>query len=264
MLNKNQILNNLKDKDDKILFSKIIDQYNFCFRNFETSFTDFMPITKYGEFMKYIKNHHLDVNIKVFGGFGEVERVVIGFFQDYTELQTNDFPISVLDIKYNTKYSKSLTHRDFLGSLIGLGIDRSKLGDIVIKEDGAFCFVSSELADYISINLTKVASSKVSAEICEFSENMINIQNLEEENIIISSLRLDSLVGGAFNISRGKACDFIKAEKVFLNFQVESSVSKEVKIGDIVTLRGSGRIRIDEFIGNTKSDRIVLRIAKYS
>lgn len=263
MINKQKLLNSIQVKEDKILFSKVIDQLNFCIKNYENTFTDFLPILKYLEIKYILSNMKIEQNIKIFGGVEEAERVIIGFFPEYIEAEEKDFPISILEITYDKKYSKELTHRDFLGSIIGLGIERGKIGDIIIENNKAICFINNSIIDYININLEKVGRTKVKTKIININNYNIPKPKIEEKNIIISSLRLDAVLSGAFNVSRGKISDYIKGEKAFVNFVIETNGAKNVKLNDIITLRGLGRIKVLDIVGKTKKDRIVLNIGKY-
>nr|WP_317356866.1 YlmH/Sll1252 family protein [uncultured Tyzzerella sp.] len=263
MINKQQLLSNIQNKDDKILFSKIIDQLNFCIKNYEPTFTEFLPMLKYLEINSLLSKQHIDQNIFCFGGFENAERVIIGFFPEYIEPEEKSFPISILEVTYNEKYSRELTHRDFLGSLLGLGIDRGKVGDIIIEDNKALCFLNNDIIDYININLEKVGRTKIKTKILSLNDYTIPKPKLETKNIIVSSLRLDAVLAGAFNISRGKVSEYIKGEKAFINFVIETNGAKNVKTTDIITLRGLGRIKILDIVGKTKKDRIVLNIGKY-
>lgn len=264
MIKKQDILKCISNKEDKILYSKVLEQLIFSAKNYEKTFTEFLPPLKSSEILGYINKSNISENIKVFGGYEDAERVIIGFCPEYLEIEENDFPINILEITYNEKYSRQLTHRDFLGSLIGLGIDRSKLGDIILEGNKAICFVEKDIASYIEFNLQKVGSTKVKIAVSSIKDYHIPQQKFEEKTIIVASLRLDSVLGHSFNLARGKVSDLIKGEKAFLNWGLETSTSKMVKENDIITLRGFGRIKILNISGKTKKDRIVLNIIKYS
>ncbi len=263
MINKQNILNNILNKEDKIIFSKIIDQLIFCEKNYENTFTDFLPILKYIELNNILSTKHISQGVLAFGGFDEAERVIVGFFPEYIEADKSYFPISILEITYNRKYSKELTHRDFLGAILGLGIERTKVGDILINDNKAICFLYNDIAQYVDLTLEKVASTKVKTKILTIKECDIPKPKLEEKTIIVSSLRLDAVLSGAFNISRGKIADYIKGEKAFINFAIQTNGAKNVKENDIITLRGVGRVKIFDIKGKTKKDRIILNILKY-
>lgn len=264
MINKQNILKNISNKDDKILYAKILEQLIFCQKNYEKTFTEFLPQIKVTEFLSYLQTHTFFENIKIFGGYEEAERVIIGFSPEYLEIEDEDFPITILEITYNEKYSRSLTHRDFLGSLIGLGIDRSKIGDIILIENKAICFIQKDIASYIEFNLKSVGSTKVKTIISNIKDYSIPKPKFEEKTIIVSSLRLDTVLAHSFNLARGKISDLIKGEKAFLNWNIETSNSKMIKENDIITLRGFGRIKILNVLGKTKKERIILNIIKYS
>ena len=264
MINKQKILANITNKEDKMLFSKILDQLNFCEKNYEPTFTEFIPMLKYLEFNTIISREYTNIKMLHFGGFEEAERIIIGFFPEYIEPSFDDFPLFILEISYNEKYSKALTHRDFLGSILGTGIDRCKVGDILLKDNKAFCFLCNDIIDYVNINLEKVASTKVKTKILKLEDCNIPKAKLEEKNIIVSSIRLDAVLSSAFNISRGKISDYIKGEKAFVNFVIQTNGSKNIKENDIITLRGVGRIKVLKTIGKTKKDRVILSIGKYT
>lgn len=258
MINKKGIVN----KDDRLLFSKVADKIELCEIKHKKVYTDFLPIAKYNEFL-LISKAKKNVNIGIFGGFSDAERVIIGVCPSYDELLENKYPISVLEIKYNKKYSKELTHRDFLGSIMGQGIDRCKIGDIILEDDKAVCFVTSDIKDYLAVNLEKVASSKVDIKALNIEDYDIPIKKFDEKKVTVASVRLDTTLGAVFNISRNNINKLIKSEKAFVNFSVEQNISKALKEGDIVTLRGYGRIKIHMIGGKTKKDRIILTVLKY-
>lgn len=272
MINKTKLLNNIDNKnhkDDKLLYSKIIDDYNSCIKSFQPTFSDFIPIGKFMNLLEILRNNNEGFGLEyvIHGGFDEPERIIVGFFPEHIsgsrEEYISQIPLEIIEIKYNKKYSKLLTHRDFLGSIIGLGIDRSKIGDIILNNDKNICFIHKDIADYILFNLSKVGSTKVEVTKKDVNNIDININNLEEHKIIVSSLRLDATLSSAFNISRSKISSYIKSNKVFLNYIECDNISKIIKFGDIITIRGLGRIKIGEVLGSTKKERIVLEIYKY-
>ncbi|MFI3230236.1 MAG: YlmH/Sll1252 family protein [bacterium] len=272
MINKNKILELFESgidnsKDNKLLLSKIIDQHNRCYKSYQPSFSDFMPISTFMQFISFLeaKNEYFSLEYIIFGGFDDAERVIVGFFPEHMQPDVNLFPIEILEISYNAKYSKSLTHRDFLGSAIGLGIDRSKIGDIVNNNNNWFLFLDRDISNYVSYNMEKVGSTKVNRVIHEF-KNIDNLNfnlKLEEAKVITASLRIDAVLSSSFNLSRSKITNYIKSKKVFLNFVECDSLSKIIKRDDIITIRGIGRIKIGDIVGNTKKERVVLQVFKY-
>ena len=155
-------------------------------------------------------------------------------------------------------------HKDYLGALMKLGLKREKVGDIVVAEDGADIIVVSEFAEILKKELptlTRFENATITInEITEIRKKEIKIENIE---IIVPSLRIDNIVSDLARTSRSKAAQIIAQERVFINGQNETKVSKQIKLGDIITIRGKGRFIIKEFKGTTRSGRTVILIEKY-
>ena len=148
-----------------------------------------------------------------------------------------------------------MTHRDFLGSLVGLGIKRETLGDIIINNNKGYLFCLESIAPFIIDNLTKVKHTSVSCSICEELPKNI-LPEPTEKTVIVSSLRLDGIISGVYNISRSKSSALIDSERVFINGKLSKSNSFPLKEDDIVSVRGHGRFRFKEISGDTRKGRI--------
>ena len=160
----------------------------------------------------------------------------------------------------HSKYS----HRNYLGGIVKLGLKREKVGDILVSNDGADIIVVDDFAEILKnelSSLTRFESSKI------YLEELSNLRKkeikIEEISIIVPSLRLDNIVSDLARTSRSKAAEIINQERVFVNGQNETKLSKQVKLNDIITIRGKGRFIIKEFIGTTRSGRTVIKIEKY-
>lgn len=260
MINKYELIKNFNDKETKFQFSKVIDRFNLSNKNYNSSFTDFLPIYNATLFLNHLNKYTHGTKIEVFGGFEDSERVIIGFYPEFLELDKKDFPISIVNITYNKKYSSSLSHRDFLGAILGIGIKREKVGDIILNEDGNFCFLYDDITKYVVTNLRKVANVHVNASKVNPKNYNFNQVKLKEKLLILCSLRLDIILSSVFNISRSKSLNFIKSEKVFVNWCVQTNPAKLLSVGDNVTLRGIGKLKINEVCGKTKKDKLILNI----
>jgi RNA-binding protein YlmH len=237
---------------DNLDFAKVLDKMSAAQKK-GCAFTDFLDAASCEKFILQLKKIlPNEISAIAFGGFENAERKMIGFYLDEVV-----FPIAAITFTYNEKFSKPLSHRDYLGATLGLGIDRAKIGDIRIAENGAVIYVSTDVAEFIRENLQQVKRTAVKGEIGEtltFSENAGN-----EKRITVPSLRLDAVVSSAFNLSRGKSAALIEGEKVFINWKLAKK-TQSVNPGDTITIRGVGRAVVHEQLGNTKKDRIVLRI----
>lgn len=204
----------------------------------------------------------MGVAAQVYGGYEGAERMMLGFTPPYISepMESDDFPIIPLAVTYNGRFSRQLAHRDFLGAILGLGLERSNIGDIRLTESGAVVYVASGIAYYITENLLEVGRTTVT--VARHSQQ----QNIEatgtEKRITVASLRLDAVISVAFNLSRGKAATLIESEKVFVNWAIAKK-TLQLSEGDIVTIRGTGRIRLDTISGPTKKDRVAVMITLY-
>ncbi len=189
------------------------------------------------------------------GGYEDAERKVACFGDENDLCYPPEPPISIICIEpLSTKFSDTLTHRDFLGSLIGLGIKRETLGDIIIKDNVGYLFCLESISKFIIDNLTKVKHTSVSCSMCtELPQNIL--PEPTEKMIITSSFRLDAAISAVYNISRSNSSSLVDAEKVFINGKLTTSSSKTIEIGDTISVRGYGRFRYIAFLGNTKKDR---------
>ncbi|MCW1926867.1 YlmH family RNA-binding protein [Bhargavaea beijingensis] len=203
-----------------------------------------------------------DLVITEFGGLPEAERQRMMIAPSYFVAQPGDYEIAVMEIRYPAKFIE-IGHRDVLGSLTGLGIDRTRFGDIRTG-DGVVQFAADRsLADYLSANLQAVGKAKVRAAEVESADSLLpQTDHYEEESVTVSSLRLDTVLAGALNLSRQKAASLIQSGRVKVNHTVRESVSFELSDSDLLSVRGHGRIRIEEIGGRTKKERIRLIIGK--
>lgn len=256
---RHEVLRSIKDENEKLAAAKAIDKLEIARKTFSPQFTVFMDPYKAYFINDILLNN--DCFIMVYGGYADSERVKLGFFPEFTKPEESVFPISRVEVRYNANYSRTLSHRDFLGSILGLGITREKIGDIIIEEDRAVVFADSDIADYIAVNLEKVANTKVKAKI--INSYAPKVKEALEKRITVASLRLDAVLSGALNISRGRVSELIKGDKAFVNWKKENSISCIVKEDDIITLRGMGRVKINEIMGNTKKDRVLINVSVY-
>ncbi len=249
--------------EEKLLFAKALDQADFCLQKHKVTFSDFMDISKCMRLQEMIC-HMNGLSFRIYGCLEDAERRLIGFAPDYMEITEEMFPIKILQIDINSKFTqKDLSHRDYLGSILGLGIDRSKVGDIVLLENGAVCITKEDIADYIYTQLLKVSNTPVKVKQLQNIPDMLLSKKVEQHRFTVASLRIDVLFSAAFHIPRTKAQELIRSEKATKNWSIVSNVSTLIQEGDILSLRGYGRIRLEEIQSKTKKDKIGIIIGQY-
>ena len=258
MISESELLKKFESKEDRYIAAEALEKAENVMFTGMPQFTDFMDPYKAHSLKDALWGYG---RIVMYGGYAESERLKIGFFSEFDNADEKAFNIVPVEISYKRKFSRELSHRDFLGSVLGLGIAREKTGDIIVEYDRAVIYTDSDIADYIEMNLERVGHTKVNVKILE--DYVPPVKETKEKMITLSSLRLDSLLSGAFNISRGRVSELIKGEKAFINWKKTVSPSKNVAEGDLVTLRGTGRVKVCEAVGNTRKGRILVRVVVY-
>ena len=255
------MLKSVPEGEERLLFAKALDQAVFAMKRRQPAFTDFMDRAKCARFQERMSGIR-NLEVTLFGGTEDCERQMMGFSAE--GISEEEFPIKIIKIRRKSKKfgQADLSHRDYLGSILGLGIDRGKVGDILVAEDSAVCFVAEELAPYITAVLEQVSRTAVIAEETEGADAVPQRQT-ETKRLTVASMRLDAVAGEAFNLARGKVQALIGAEKAQVNWNIVTNVSHQCKEGDLVSLRGFGRFRIRNIGGKTKKDRTALEIEKY-
>lgn len=263
MLNKELILKKISKIDDKLFISKILDKALKSMNIVSVVHSDFLDPYQKALVEKAFSGCE-DIDCTFDGGYAGAERTIIFFhpaFISFNDDIDRDSFFKVLRITLNSR--DSLSHRDYLGSLMGLGIKREKIGDILVYEEACDVVVLAEIADYIRYNLTKIGSTKVGVEVKSTGELQVPEPKVREINTTVASLRLDCISSAGFGMSRNKAAEFIKAEKLNLNWEMTNSPTKQVKEGDTITIRGKGRVVIEKIGGTTKKGRISITLKKF-
>ncbi len=194
------------------------------------------------------------------GGTEKTDRKVAYYLPDYMTKE-DYFREDVISCIRGTFYEAgSLSHRDVLGALMGAGIRRDAIGDIIIREKTCEFFLLSELTKYLLDNLTSAGRQHLQLEQIDPSTVEKPPQAMKELRVTVSSLRLDSVLSAAFHLSRGKTAEAIQAGKVSLNSLTCTKQDKQVNTGDELSLRGSGKLRILDLHGQTKKDRTAITV----
>lgn len=193
-----------------------------------------------------------------FGGYEGAERVVAAFSLEEGGI---DFPVACLELRWNKKYGDA-GHRDLLGAVMGLGIDREATGDIVVGDGVAYLFSEREMARYIAQNLTAAGRAKLT--VAE-AEGTIEIPEPEgaRSRITFSSPRLDAILSAGYDLSRAEAQRMIAAGLVKINHVPEMRMDAQVREGDLLSARGLGRLKVAEMLGETKKGRLAARVFRY-
>lgn len=238
----------------KDIENRIREQANRAYNEGRYVFTDFMGIAELAVYYR-IKNELSFVDSKVFGGTETSERGIIRFGSEELCGYDEEFPIVLLSIEpVQKKFADRLTHRDFLGSVIGLGLERDKLGDIFIQESTGYIFVMDSIAEYIENTLTYVKHTKIRVKRCESLPENVG-PKLAEKNILVSSNRIDAIVSKVYGLSREESLTLFRDGNIYLNGVEMTSNAKSLSPDDIVSVRGYGRFIFKELSGLTRKNK---------
>lgn len=258
----NHIMN--LDKDEILLKRRLSDLANTAYERGICLFSDYLNLNEQSVFLS-IKHELPMIKYFAYGGFNDAERKILCFCgnnstDDITDIE---YPISCLKITpISSKFSDSLTHRDYLGAILNLGINRRKIGDILSGNNEGYIFCTASISSFIIDQLTKVKHTMIKVSLADKQE--FNYEPaLKELHKTVSSERLDSILAAAFNESRNSITNLIAAGKVFVNSKLVLSNSYILKENDIVSARGIGKFKYAGTTGTTKKGRYSVLIKLY-
>lgn len=259
-MNKEIYLQHVQEEGLKILLVKILDKVEIVLKNHEVKTTDFLNPYEVKVTTKILRNFQ-DVNYIVAGGYDSAERSIIIMFPDYLQLDDIDIPLTALEITGNLKF-KTLNHRDYLGSILSLGIKREKIGDILIHDDCCQLIVQNDLKDFLKFNLQKVSNTTIAIKEIDIEDIMAVEINYTNISGTVASLRVDSILGLGFKVSRSEAQSLISKERVYINWGITTKKFQEISVDDVISVRGKGRIIIEDIQGTSRSGRIHVKLKK--
>ncbi len=258
-MDKSNFLKLANNKDEKLLISRLVDIYEEALRS---------GYVKSGRFLTGREQNiaasvfsALKADFALLGGYSDAERKILVCYCDDVFKDIFALPVKILDIK--CKFGNELSHRDYLGSLMGLGIKRELFGDILCDENGAKIFVMEEIADYVKEQLQKVGRYGVTVIVSDITRVEIPPKKYKELSFTVNSMRLDGIVSGCTGVSRNLSSALIDGGNVTVNWEDILNASKNLCEGDIISIKGYGRFMLSEIGGTTRKGRTFIKVKKY-
>ncbi len=244
--------------------------------------SDFLSIEEQSQLAGFMRSHAKD-GVYFYGGYGEAERRMVVFVPDYAlapgavsgdqaaqaltayfaSVSESESPIAVLEAAIPTAEHRKLSHRDYLGALMGEGIKREKVGDILVSEKGAKIIVATELADYLVQNFRQVGALSITTKRIPLSELATVEIKTEAVRFSVSSLRIDNVLTGLFGISRKDAQEYIAHGRVFVSGREIAKPDMTLKGGEKIVLRGKGKAIFQGTSGTSKKGKLYITCQKY-
>lgn len=226
------------------------------------TFTNFLGLAEQDIFSR-TESSISHVPHSIFGGADGCERVMVRFGDEDLCGYEQPFPIACVKAEpLNHKFADALTHRDFLGALMNLGIDRAQLGDIILRDDTAYLFATEKIAPYICENLFRAKHTELR---CAVTETLPQgeLFRLKREECLVASERADGLLAHVYRMSRSEILEQFRMGRVFVNGRQCTSNSLTLKAGDVVSLRGMGRLIYRGVTRTTKSGKLSVDVDRY-
>lgn len=250
-IDKQNILAHAPGEEQRLVLARAYDAYIKSEKTISSCFTRFLSPAESALLYHAFGERS---GVILFGGYDDAERVMAGF-----GAEKEDFPI---DVMVSHGDFSDITHRDFLGSLMSLGITREAIGDISVEEDKAFVFLDSELSEYIAENFREVKRTTVKNELCSFYEVSVE-RKFEIVKKSVASQRADAVIGAAFSLSRTDSEELIAKSAVTLNYAPLTAKDKRINSGDVISVRGKGKAQIEFSGALSKKGRLFMDIKKY-
>lgn len=265
------------NKEELMLRKHLADLSNRAFHRNIITFSDFLNLNEL-HILHTTPKEMFRTRYMAFGGYDLSERQIIAFLPDALYYTSSDedhpspkndlpwgyeYPIQAVVINpLNPKFAEELTHRDYLGSIMNLGVERSKFGDIIVMDTEAVIFLREEIADYVISSLTRIRHTSVQCKRREI-QDISYTPSFTELKGTVPSIRLDTVMSVAFPMSRSKLTAYITAGKVFVNGKLITSNGYRLEKGNLISVRGLGRISYEGILSETKKGRCYISVRKY-
>ncbi|MET3682063.1 RNA-binding protein YlmH [Alkalibacillus flavidus] len=246
--------------EEQPFIDQVIDWRDQVERQYMPVLSDFLDPREQLIFRSII-GHDESLTLSFHGGYDTSERKRALLAPFYESTSDDDFNLTVLQGTYATKFV-SLTHRDLLGTVMSLGLQRKKLGDLIVK-DGKFQIICDrDMAMFLQLNIEKIKNTRIDLKEVGLDDILTPNHQWHEKDGTVSSTRLDAILKEIYQISRQKAQQFIEKEAVKVNHRVVNQPSFTLQPGDLISLKSYGRSKVVDIMGETKKQKQRIKTAK--
>ncbi len=245
-------------EDMHLLAARTEDMAVLCEKTGQPRFSAFLTEPEAAVASGFLESAGI-VNFVLYGGCENAERKILGIFPDYLECDCLQFPVCA--VKFYGRGIKGLTHRDYLGALMSLGVARNAVGDIVCGEDETYAMLLPAAAE-LALSMEKIGRAGVKTDRAELN-CVVRQFNFSQISGTVASMRLDCILSLALRVSREKAAGLIRSGAVSVNHSVTENVSEPMRENDVISARGYGRFILAQTGGKTKKDRLHVTVKKF-
>ncbi|WP_410510654.1 photosystem II S4 domain protein [Nodosilinea sp. E11] len=259
MLPKDDLLKAVENRD---CLARVLDQADQAIKTWEIVVTDFLTPPEQMEATALLQRL-TDVHSLAWGGYPQAERQRLAIARTDIPLDPSQIPLALLTVGGNFMFDPA-NHGDFLGALLGTGLERGKVGDIIVLgERGAQAIAVPELVDFLTQSLIQVRSVPVKTQQLDWDQLRVRPPQKKELTTVEASLRLDAVASAGFGMSRSKMADLIGSGDVRVNWKPITQPSHPLATGDLVAIRGKGRLEIGD-VAVTKKERYRINLTRYA
>lgn len=259
------------EKEDKLLLALIDDRIHQARQNDTITGSGFLDLRQKSLVSDHVRGES-GVTCHFYGGYEDAERCIAVFLPEYEtagesictyfDARKEEDPLALLRVQ-RSPGGRTLSHRDYLGSLLALGIKREGVGDILARETGADILILREIGPFLLSHYTHAGREELIATLADRGQLILPEGRQEEKRAVVASLRLDNLVSAAFSLSRKEASEGVRKGLVFVNHRQVMKPDFQGKEGDKIVFRGHGKIILKAVDGKTKKDRIAIRFDRF-
>lgn len=255
MHDKERLLSHLEGKEERLLGARLLDLAARTIAEDLPQASDFLD-PQARQIATGVLGSVPEVNMRGYGGFAQAERQRLLIYPGHYLTELLEPPVWAVELK--TTNAAELTHRDYLGAILATGIDRGQVGDILVQKHGCQVIVSATALRVLLAELQQVGQYKVATEEIDLEQLEVASQRVKEMRTTVASMRLDAVAAFGFGMSRTKMAREIKGERLKLNWQMITDPARQVAEGDVISMRGRGRVSVHQVTGTTRKGRIAL------
>ncbi len=257
------------NREDELLKRHLLDLANTAYMRQTAVYSDFLNLWELHIYHKTAEEFP-PIRREVFGGYEFAERQMVAFLPDALSFDWEEsdagrgtFPIQCLVVRpRNEKFTETLSHRDYLGAILNLGVDRSKIGDILTEPSCAYVMCQEKMGSFLARELSRVRHTPVMTDICQIDQ-ISYTPRTETVSGTVPSVRLDAVIALAFRVSRSKMTPLIEGGKVFVNGRLITSNAYLLRDQDLVSVRGYGKFRFCAPEGQTRKGRYFTTLERF-
>jgi photosystem II S4 domain protein len=258
MLPREDLLKSVENRETAV---RVVDLAEQAIKTWEVVCIDFLSPPELAD-VQQMFGQLTEVEMLAWGGYPQAERQRVAIARSDLPLDPSQVAVAAVSVAGNFLFDPA-THRDFLGAMLGTGIVREKVGDIlVLGERGAQAIVVPEMVEFLEMTLTQVRSVPVKTQRIDFSELKLREPKKKELTTVEASLRLDAIASAGFGMSRNKMAELITGGDVRVNWKEITQSSYQVKSGDLIAIRGKGRLEVGD-VAITKKERYCVQLTRF-